>query len=286
MADANLDKNLEELPEADAYTQEFIEEEIWSYEDSGPSVWAKIGAEAVGTFVLVLMGVGAAILASSGNNGTLTVGLAFGVSVIIGATIFGNVSGAHFNPAITVGAWIAGRMPGRDVAPYIVAQLVGAAAAGGGIVLALRSLDTFSADDISAILGNASNGFAEHGPMAASGLPFGAGVALVIEAIVTALLVAVALAATSAKAPRGVAPFAIGLTLALLVTWTIPFTNAAINPARAFGSALFADSWALGQLWVFVVAPVVGAAIVGLLFRAFAPEEDLEIIEVLEEIED
>lgn len=286
MAAANKDEGIEARIDEDTFTEEFIEEEVWAYEPVGPSIWAKVGAEATGTFLLVLLGVGAALLAGLGNNGSLTVGLSFGVAVIIGAIVFGAVSGGHFNPAVTVGAWLAGRIPSRDVAPYILAQLLGAAAAGGALTLALMSLDNMTTEISRSIMGGATNGFGEHGPSAAQGLTFGPGVALVVEAIATAALVAVVLASTSRRAPRGVAPFAIGLSLALLIVWAIPFTNAGLNPARSLGSAIFSETWAYGQLWVFVVGPVLGAAIVGLLFRAFAPEDDLEILELLEEIED
>ncbi len=294
MAAANKDEGAEALTPEEAFTEEFIEEEVWAYEPAGPSTWAKVGAEATGTFLLVLMGVGAALLSPFGNNGSLTVGLSFGVAVIIGAIVFGAVSGGHFNPAVTVGAWLAGRIPSRDVAPYILAQLLGAAAAGGALVVFVNGnpglAAAISTDGGSqGVMRGVSNGFGEHSPSFFPGYGVGGfslGVALMVEAIATAALVAVILSATSRRAPKGVAPFAIGLSLAILVVWAIPFTNAALNPARAFGTALFGQDWALSQLWVFVVGPVLGAAIVGLLFRAFAPEDDLEILELLEEIED
>jgi aquaporin Z len=245
-------------------------------EPSGPSLVARLGAEVVGTFILVLLGVGAALLSGTGNNGTLTVGLSFGVAVIIAAFAFGSVSGAHLNPAVTVGVWLAGRLPGRDVVPYILAQVVGGAFAGGALFLSMLSLKGVDLTQGRMIMSNAAIGYGEHAPLAASkGLTFGLGVGIFAELVATGLLVLVVLSATSVRAPKGVAPFAIGLGLALLVVWTIPFTNAALNPARATATALFADNWALNQLWVWWLAPILGAAIVGLAFRILGPAEDL-----------
>ncbi len=244
-------------------------------EAAGPSLLARMTAEVVGTFILVLLGVGAALLSGTGNNGTLTVGLAFGVAVIIAAIAFGGVSGAHLNPAVTVGVWLSGRLPGRDVAPYIVAQVIGGTAAAASLLLGITSLSAFDNTQGRTIMSAAAIGYGDHAPLATSqGLNFGVGVALFAEVIATGLLVLVILSATSARAPKGIAPFAIGLSLALLVVWTIPFTNGALNPARATATALFADTWALQQLWLFWLAPVLGAAIVGLLYRAFGPAED------------
>jgi aquaporin Z len=245
-------------------------------EPMGPSLAARLGAELAGTFILVLLGVGAALFNSVGSNGTLTVGLSFGVAVIIAAFAFGSVSGAHLNPAVTVGVWLSGRLPGRDVVPYILAQVVGGALAGGALLASTLSLKGVSLAQGRNFMSSAANGYGQHAPLAASkGLSFGLGVGIFAELVATGLLVLVVLSATSVRAPRGVAPFAIGLGLALLVVWTIPFTNAALNPARATATALFADNWALSQLWVWWLAPIVGAAIVGLAFRIFGPAEDL-----------
>jgi len=278
---------MSETPAADA-ADEFTDEldnDIWTDEPAGPSLVSKMLAEVAGTFILVLLGVGAALLSSLGNNGTLTVGLSFGIAVIIGATAFGAISGAHFNPAITLGVWIAGRFPGRDVVPFILAQVIGALFAGATLYLVLLSGEGLDGESTQTLMQGASNGVGAHAPIAAQGVTFGAWVGFLVEVIVTALLVLTVLSATSKFAAKGVAPFAIGLALAILVVFAIPFTNAAVNPARATGTALFAGDWALTQLWLFWLAPLVGGAIVGLLYRAFAPVEEIEIIETVEVIE-
>jgi aquaporin Z len=242
----------------------------------GPSLAARLGAELAGTFILVLMGVGAALFSGFGTNGTLTVGLSFGVAVIIAAFAFGSVSGAHLNPAVTVGVWLAGRLPGRDVVLYILAQVVGGALAGGALFASTLSLKGVTLAQGRKFMSSAAVGYGEHAPQLTNqGASFGLGVGIFAEIVATGLLVLVVLSATSVRAPKGVAPFAIGLGLALLVVWTIPFTNAALNPARATATAIFADNWALNQLWAWWLAPIIGAAIVGLAFRIFGPSEDL-----------
>ena len=270
MADEPIETEVVEVVEVEFETRTVVTEPM------GPSLAARLGAELAGTFILVLLGVGAALFSGTGNNGTLTVGLSFGVAVIIAAFAFGSVSGAHLNPAVTVGVWLAGRLPGRDVVPYILAQVVGGAFAGGALFLSTLSLKGVDLAQGRTIMSSAANGYGQHAPLAASqGLSFGLGVGIFAELVATGLLVLVVLSTTSVRAPKGVAPFAIGLGLALLVVWTIPFTNAALNPARATATALFADNWALSQLWVWWLAPIVGAAIVGLAFRIFGPAEDL-----------
>ncbi|WP_228374259.1 aquaporin [Demequina phytophila] len=258
---------------------EELTEEVWVEDASGPSLVARMLAELAGTFILVFMGVGTALFLSVGNNGTLTAAFGFALGVIIAAVIFGGVSGAHLNPAVSVGLWLAGRFQGRDVAPYILAQLVGATAAGAllfGLVAGHPSIE--SAREF---MDGGANGYGDHSP---AGFNLVSG--LVIEVLIAALLVGVVLAVTSARAVPGVAPFAIGLTVGFLVLVAIPFTNGALNPARATGIAIFADTWALQQVWLFWVAPLVGGAIAGLLVRAFGPEEDLITVEVIETIED
>jgi aquaporin Z len=270
MADEPIETEVVEVVEVEFETRTVV------MEPSGPSLLARLGAELAGTFILVLLGVGAALFSSLGTNGTLTVGLSFGVAVIIAAFAFGSVSGAHLNPAVTVGVWLSGRLPGRDVVPYILAQVVGGALAGGALFVSVLSLKGVSLAQGRGFMSSAAIGFGQHAPLAASkGLSFGLGVGIFAEIVATGLLVLVVLSATSVRAPKGVAPFAIGLGLALLVVWTIPFTNAALNPARATATAIFADNWALNQLWVWWLAPIVGAAIVGLAFRIFGPAEDL-----------
>lgn len=243
-------------------------------EPSGPSLLARVGAEVAGTFILVLLGVGMALLLGVTNNGTLTVGLGFGLGAMIAIIGLGRISGAHLNPAVTVGAWMAGRLSGLDVVPYILGQVVGAVFAGLFLRLGLGSLPVLR-DDAKGYMGAVSIGFDDHAPFAAAGLGWGVFIALAVEMLTTGLLVLVVLSVTAKKANPAMAPFAIGLTLAALVTFTIPFTNAALNPARATATALFADSWALHQLWAWWLAPIVGAAIVGLLFRILGPSEDL-----------
>jgi aquaporin Z len=270
MADEPIETEVVEVVEVEFETRSVVTE------PTGSGLAARLGAELAGTFILVLLGVGAALFSSLGTNGTLTVGLSFGVAVIIAAFAFGSVSGAHLNPAVTVGVWLSGRLPGRDVVPYVLAQVVGGALAGGALFVSTLSLKGVSLAQGRGFMSSAAIGYGEHAPLAASkGLSFGLGVGIFAEIIATGLLVLVVLSATSVRAPKGVAPFAIGLGLALLVVWTIPFTNAALNPARATATALFADNWALSQLWVWWLAPIVGAAIVGLAFRIFGPAEDL-----------
>jgi len=270
MADEPIETEVVEVVEVEFETRSVVTE------PAGSGLAARLGAELAGTFILVLLGVGAALFSSLGTNGTLTVGLSFGVAVIIAAFAFGSISGAHLNPAVTIGVWLSGRLPGRDVVPYILAQVVGGALAGGALFGSTLSLKGVTLAQARGFMSSAAIGYGDHAPLAASkGLSFGLGVGIFAELVATGLLVLVVLSATSVRAPKGVAPFAIGLGLALLVVWTIPFTNAALNPARATATALFADNWALNQLWVWWLAPIVGAAIVGLAFRILGPAEDL-----------
>ena len=293
---------MSETPAADAaeeMTEEFTEEfdaDIWTDEPAGPSLVAKMLAEVSGTFILVLLGVGTALMigfsskwplyvADDGGNvsaigyslasNPLVVGLAFGIAVILAAIAFGGVSGAHLNPAVTLGLWLGGRFPGRDVVPYILAQVIGGLFAGGAVYLFVASHP--GVDDPQSVYSGAAIGFGEHSPAG-----FGLGAALAVEAIATGLLVLVVLAATARKAPAAVAPFAIGLSLSALIVFAMPVTNAGLNPARATATAAFSGGPAIGQLWAFWVAPLVGAAIVGLLYRVFAPVEEIEIVEVIE----
>ncbi|SEJ18514.1 aquaporin [Demequina mangrovi] len=258
---------------------EDVADDVWVEDTSGPSLLSRMAAEVGGTFILVFMGVGTALFLSVGNNGTLTAAFGFALGVIIAATIFGGVSGAHLNPAVTVGVWLSGRFPGRDVAPYVLAQLVGASFA-GALLFGVSSGHP-SIESGREFVATGANGYGDHSP-AGFGLVSG----LVIEIVIAALLVSVVLSATSVRANPAVAPFAIGLTVGFLVLVAIPFTNGALNPARSTGIALFSDTWALQQVWLFWLAPMLGAAVAGLMFRAFGPEEDLETVEVLESIED
>lgn len=251
-------------------------DEVWVKDSSGPSLMARVGAEVAGTFLLVTMGVGTALFLGLGNNGTLTAGLAFGVAFMIGIIAFGHISGAHFNPAITIGVWISGRFPGRDVAPFILSQLVGASLAGGALY-AITAANPQVTDAQSVMVAGANM----YGESTAG--QWGLAAAILVEVIATGILVLAVLASTAVRATKATAPFIIGLTFAFVLVWAIPITNGSVNPARSTGIAIFSGADALTQLWVFWVAPIIGAAIVGLLFRAFGSEDDLEIVEVFED---
>lgn len=275
----------EQTPDADVDTDtdvfaEELDDDIWADEPSGPGILARMFAEVAGTFILVFMGLGALLFAGLGNNGTLTVALTFGVGAIIAFVVFSGISGAHINPAVTIGMWMAGRFPGRDVVLYLLGQIVGGIAAAAVVVSLVSSLPQIT--QVTPLISGVANGYGEN-----SQLGVGLVGALVIEALFAAIFVAVFLAVTSlrAKSNFATAPVAIGLSFGFLLMLAIPFTNGSLNPARATGVALFADSWALQQLWVFWVAALVGAAVTGLLFRAFGPEEDLIIIEQVEVVE-
>ncbi|HWK15190.1 MAG TPA: aquaporin Z [Rhizobiaceae bacterium] len=218
----------------------------------------KIAAEFIGTFWLVFGGCGSAVLAAAFPElgiGFLGVALAFGLTVVTGAYAFGGISGAHFNPAVSVGLAVAGRLPGRDLLPYIAAQVVGGAVAGLILYLIVSGKADFAG-----VGGFASNGYGEHSPGG-----YSLGSALIIEVLLTFMFLMVILGATGRNAPAGFAPLAIGLTLTLIHLISIPVTNTSVNPARSLGVALFADGWALQQVWLFIVAPIAGAAIAGVV---------------------
>ncbi|MGV8977038.1 MAG: aquaporin [Cellulomonas sp.] len=264
-------------------------------ETGEPSLVARLGAEAFGTFFLVLAGVGTALYAgiTGVGGGPLAVAFAFAIAVIAGAIAVGNISGGHFNPAVTFGAAVAGRTAWRDVLPYWLAQLIGGAAAAGLLYVVLASLPALAGHERSFFSG-AANGFGAHSPIGGQtgGEGFGLLGALLIELVVTAVFVGVILGATDRRSAHQQAPFAIGLTLGVGVLIALPVTNAALNPARATAAAIFSDGWAFGQLWLFWVAPLAGAGIAALVYRAFAAEAvrddllgeaDLEEIIVTEE---
>ncbi|WP_201774425.1 MIP family channel protein [Demequina sediminicola] len=276
------DAPVEDTPDPDLHgilAEDQAEVDEWVEDTSGPGLLPRMAAELVGTFILVFMGVGTALYFSTGDNGTLAVAFGFALGVLIAALIFGGVSGAHLNPAVTFGLWVAGRFPGRDVASYWLAQVVGAACA-AGILFLTASMHPESGDAARALISTASNGYGDHSPTG-----FGWGAGMIIEIIIATLLVGVVLAVTSVFAKDGAAaaPFAIGLTVGFLVLIAIPFTNGALNPARALGTALWSDTWALQQVWLFWIAPLIGAAIAGLLYRALGPTEDLIAVERIEE---
>lgn len=232
----------------------------------------RAAAEAVGTFWLVLGGCGSAVLAAAFPHlgiGFLGVALAFGLTVVTMAYAVGHISGGHFNPAVSVGLAVARRFPGRELPAYVIAQLIGGILAGAVLYVIASGAAGFDAS-----AGFASNGYGEHSP---GGYSLAAG--LVCEVVMTCGFLVVILGATDRRAPAALAPLAIGLALTLIHLVSIPVTNTSVNPARSTGVAIFAGGWALAQLWAFWVAPIVGAAIGGLLYpwlageRAQAPAE-------------
>lgn len=226
----------------------------------------KLAAEFVGTFWLVLGGCGSAVLAAAFPDvgiGLLGVSLAFGLSVLTMAYALGQISGGHFNPAVTIGLLLGRRFNARDALPYIVTQVVAAIVAATVLWVIANGRDGFSARDS----GFAANGYGSHSPGGYSLLA-----ALVCEVVLTAGFLTVVLGVTDRRAPDGFGPLAIGLALTLIHLVSIPVTNTSVNPARSTGQALFAGGWALGQLWLFWLAPIIGAAAAGLGYRYLTGE--------------
>ena len=220
----------------------------------------KYVAESFGTFWLVLGGCGSAVLAASFPDvgiGLLGVSLAFGLTVLTMAYAIGHISGRHLNPAVSVGLWAGGRFPANQLLPYIIAQVAGAIIAGGALYLIASGKAGF---DLSA--GFASNGFAEHSPGGYSMIA-----ALITEVVMTMMFLIVILGATDERAPKGMAPIAIGMCLTLVHLISIPVTNTSVNPARSTGVAVFAGDWAVTQLWLFWVAPIIGAILGAVVYR-------------------
>ncbi|HBO1141245.1 aquaporin Z [Pseudomonas aeruginosa] len=225
------------------------------------------GAEFFGTFWLVLGGCGSAVLAAGVPElgiGYLGVALAFGLSVLTIAYAIGPISGAHLNPAVSVGLWVGGRFPASQLLPYVVAQVLGGLAAGGVLYLIASGKAGF---DLAA--GFASNGYGEHSP---GGYSLQA--ALVSEVVLTGMFLLIILGATSKRAPQGFAPIAIGLTLTLIHLISIPVTNTSVNPARSTAVALYVGDWAVSQLWLFWVAPILGAVLGALAYRLIGDKND------------
>ncbi len=214
----------------------------------------RFAAEFLGTFWLVLGGCGTAVLAGSGV-GALGIALAFGLTVLTMAFAIGHISGCHLNPAVTVGLWAGGRFDSKDIASYIVAQILGACTAALILFIIVKS-SHFE------IGGFAANGYGEHSPNG-----FGLVSALITEIVMTFMFLIVILGATDERAPKGLAPVAIGLALALIHLISIPVTNTSVNPARSISQAIFAGSWAMGQLWLFIVAPIIGAYLAGKVYN-------------------
>jgi aquaporin Z len=223
-------------------------------------MFTKLSAEFLGTFWLVLGGCGSAVLAAAFPGvgiGLLGVSLAFGLTVLTGAYALGPISGGHFNPAVSVGLWAGGRFPAAHVLPYIVAQVVGGVVGAGVLYLIASGKADFSLAD-----GLASNGYAEHSPGKYSMVA-----ALITELVMTFMFLIVILGTTHQRAPVGFAGLAIGLALTLIHLISIPVTNTSVNPARSTGPAIFVGGWALQQLWLFWVAPVIGAAVAGFTYK-------------------
>jgi len=219
------------------------------------------GAEFLGTFWLVLGGCGSAVLAAAFPGvgiGLHGVSLAFGLTVLTMAYAVGHISGGHFNPAVSVGLWAGGRFPASQLLPYIVSQVLGGLAAGGVLYLIASGKAGF---DLAG--GFASNGFGEHSPG-----QYSLQAALLTEVMMTAFFLIVILGATDGRAPAGFAPIAIGLALTLIHLISIPVTNTSVNPARSTGVALYVGGWAIEQLWLFWVAPILGAVLGAVAYKA------------------
>ncbi|MGO4737435.1 aquaporin Z [Bosea sp. 2KB_26] len=220
----------------------------------------KYAAEAIGTFWLTFAGCGSAVIAAGFPQvgiGLLGVSLAFGLTVVTMAYAIGHISGCHLNPAVTVGLAAGGRFPSGEVIPYIIAQVIGAVA--GAFILYLIAK---GAPGFDLAKGFASNGYGEHSPGQYSLLS-----GFLMEVVMTMMFLFIIMGATHGKAPAGFAPLAIGLGLALIHLVSIPVTNTSVNPARSTGPALFVGGWALQQLWLFWVAPLIGGALGGVLYR-------------------
>ena len=225
----------------------------------------KLGAEFIGTFWLVLGGCGSAVLAAAFPDvgiGLLGVSLAFGLTVLTMAFAIGHISGCHLNPAVSLGLLVGGRFPAAELVPYIIAQVLGGLAGGAVLFVIASGQEGFET------AGFASNGFGEHSPGGYSLTS-----ALVTEVVMTFMFLIIILGATDKRAPAGLAPVAIGLGLTLIHLISIPVTNTSVNPARSTGVALFEGGWAISQLWLFWIAPLVGAALAGLVYNWLGSED-------------
>jgi aquaporin Z len=220
----------------------------------------KYGAEFIGTFWLVLGGCGSAVLAAAYPDvgiGWLGVSVAFGLTVLTMAFAIGHISGCHLNPAVSIGLYVGGRFEAKDLVPYIAAQVFGGIVAGGVLYLIASGNTDFSVAD-----GFASNGYGEHSP---GGYSLASG--FITEVVMTLMFLVIILGATDERAPQGLAPIAIGLGLTLIHLISIPVTNTSVNPARSTGVALYVGGWAVTQLWLFWIAPIIGAALGGIIYR-------------------
>jgi len=223
-------------------------------------------AECVGTFWLVLGGCGSAVLAAAFPDvgiGLVGVSFAFGLTVLTMAYAIGHISGCHLNPAVSIGLFVGGRFPANQLLPYIGAQVLGGIVAGGVLYMIASGQAGFETG------GFASNGYGEHSPG-----QYSLFAALVCEVVMTAMFLLIILGATDERAPAGFAPIAIGLGLTLIHLISIPVTNTSVNPARSTGVALYEGGWALGQLWLFWIAPIVGAAIGAVIYGVIGKKEE------------
>lgn len=229
------------------------------------SLFKRSVTELLGTFWLVLGGCGSAVLAASSplGIGVLGVALAFGLTVLTMAFAIGHISGCHLNPAVSVGLFVGGRFPAKELPAYIIAQVLGAILAAALIAHIASGKEGF---DIAA--GLASNGYGEHSPG-----KYSMAAGFVTELVMTAMFVIIILGATDKRAPAGLAPIAIGLGLTLIHLISIPVTNTSVNPARSTGPALMVGGWAIAQLWMFWVAPLIGAVAGGAIYRCLGKEE-------------
>ncbi|MFA8436342.1 MAG: aquaporin Z [Marinifilaceae bacterium] len=226
----------------------------------------KLVAEFIGTLWLVLGGCGSAVLAAAYPElgiGFAGVALAFGLTVLTMVYAIGHISGCHLNPAVSVGLWIGGRFDKKELLPYIAAQVLGGIAGAGILFLIVSGKAGFE------IGGFASNGYGEHSPGGYNMLS-----ALVTEIVMTFMFLIIILGATHPKAPKGFEGIAIGLCLTLIHLISIPVTNTSVNPARSTSQAIFAGDWALGQLWLFWIAPILGAILAGIVYRMISPAQE------------
>ena len=223
----------------------------------------KLVAEFIGTFWLVLGGCGSAMLAAAFPElgiGFTGVAIAFGLTVLTMAYAIGHISGCHLNPAVSIGLWIGGRFERKDLLPYIVAQLLGAISGAAILFLIASGKSGFE------VGGFAANGYGEHSPDGYSMVS-----ALTMEIVMTFMFLIIILGATDSKAPKGFAGLAIGLGLTLIHLISIPVTNTSVNPARSTSQAIFAGDWALEQLWLFWIAPIIGAILAGIAYKVMSP---------------
>ena len=245
---------------------------------SQPTLGVRLGAEFLGTFWLVFGGCGSAVLAAkflSEDNVQLGIGfvgvsLAFGLAVLTGAYAFGHVSGGHFNPAVTMGLAVAKRFAWKGVGPYIATQIVAASIAGAVLFAIASGQEGFSAVES----GFASNGYGDRSPGG-----YGILAALLVEIVLTAIFLYIILGATDDRAPKGFAPIAIGLGLTVIHLVSIPVTNTSVNPARSLGVAWFAGGDALSQVWLFILAPIIGAVIAGVSYALITGARDPDTVD-------